>query len=365
MTAPPAKRTLPQTSRRSVAPRFRLRSLFVVALLFCLVFGWIGRGLYRVRQEDAAIERLKQTGARLWLPHDPKTFTAPEEIPDPEPRSWSARIVEMTQRAIGWSQRPQVASVELLVDDPQSPHADVAIAALRYLPEVQAVTLAGAGFDDESLAGLADLPRLRMLSIWKTRATGAGLARIDRPERIVALVVHELRPEETRLLSGVHALTELRKVMVETQHITEGEVAALAALPRLETLTLPQAEPIGEHALAPLAQATGLRTLEVRTPGGIPFDREGLKTIAALPNLEELSFQHGLRDSDGNGDLSALSGMPRLRTLTLFECASPESARAFSAENPDCDVRLVETSGPWGAFRAGERTDSSTSEPVP
>ena len=58
------------SKRRSRLPRFGLRSLFVVALLFCLLFAWIGRNLYRVRQEEAAIEALKQAGATIFLRED-------------------------------------------------------------------------------------------------------------------------------------------------------------------------------------------------------------------------------------------------------------------------------------------------------
>ena len=53
--------------RRSFLPRFGLRSLLILGVLFCLLFGWIGRNLYRVRQEDAAIEAILRAGGTLRL----------------------------------------------------------------------------------------------------------------------------------------------------------------------------------------------------------------------------------------------------------------------------------------------------------
>ena len=45
--------------RRRWLPRFGLRTLLVVAVLFCLCFAWIGKRYYELRQDEAAIEALK------------------------------------------------------------------------------------------------------------------------------------------------------------------------------------------------------------------------------------------------------------------------------------------------------------------
>lgn len=344
--------------RRALLPRFGLRSLFVAALIFCLASAWFGRNLYRARQEDAAIERLKQAGATLRLPQEPQSLVAPETLPDAPNRSRVDRAVEAVLQAVGWTRRPQIGSVELVVDDPQE--ADEALAALRSLPEVESLSLAGAGFDDDSLAILAVLPRVESLSLLNTGATGAGLARIYRPERLRTLILCEEDSTQTKLLSGMSPLTEVRRLCIESPHIWREEVAWIAALPRLESLTMRQPEPILEQSLADLAQATGLRTLEMRSPAGIPFDPEASKTIARLPNLESLWIQ-SLRDDD----VPLLAGAPRLKRLILYEAASPESAQRFSQSHPECEVRLEDWNGTWGTFRAGKRIDSVPSQPAP
>jgi hypothetical protein len=62
---------------------------------------------------------------------------------------------------------------------------------LQTLPNLQSLSVAVSPITDDSLAALADFPRLKYLTLLFTRVSDAGLARLARLERLERLEINE------------------------------------------------------------------------------------------------------------------------------------------------------------------------------
>lgn len=337
---------------RRQLPRFGLRSLLVYATLFCLLLAWIGRGFYRVRQEDAAIETILRSGGSLYTGIDRGLYGAPGALSEPSALPLFERCGDLFFRSVGWRQRPAVATVELRILDANDPAADEATAALALLPEVRSVLLMGPSFDDDSLQALDRLPQLENLYLVRTSATANGLAKIAAPERLKYLHVQE---QGTNLLKGSVALRELREADVINSAISREDVAALASLPRLETLDFSDVQLAGDETLTPLAEAKNLRSLKLHVADGT-LDADELKAVATAPGLERLATYLD------EADLPLFAGAEKLRFLRPFLPISEEAAQDFSLERPECVIEVPRSLGPSLYLKNGERVERPASE---
>lgn len=332
---------------RSLLPRFGLRSLFVVALLFCLVFGWIGRNLVQMRQEDAALEALLQADARVVLESDARYGdgdgrSTPKSLPSAlRPQSPD----ELIASAMGVTWRPSIERVVIegrASDDPKIPPA---LAALAIFPEISSVKLQGPAFKDAAMAPLIRLPRLKRLSLSHTDVSEAGLASLARETGLEVLDIWDRVPTET-LVKGIPSLVNLRLLQLDGPPLTRADVAGIATLPKLEELRLFGVQPAqGEEIYVGLNGATNLKILRSTN---YDFSNAELATIAALPNLEAL-----LIDIDDAG-LAQLGTLPKLKRFVIWRTATADGARAFSAANPGCLVAWRPLASGQLYFRAGE-----------
>ncbi|HEV7281680.1 MAG TPA: hypothetical protein VGN57_15870 [Pirellulaceae bacterium] len=310
-TPPPSGKE--QRPRRYL-PRFGLRTLFVFGILFCLFFAWAGKHLYRVRQEQAAIEALKQAGANF------QAMTG-----GVGPRIWLEEVQPFDDydplgRLLGRAERPVLSRVELRSLQADDPKVAAAIAALALFPEIDSVSLEGPGFDDESLAQLSKLPRLETVALIDTRVAGAGFSRLGQPSlQCVVLLSEEPSPE---LIAGI------------------------ASLPNLDWLSLQDNEPTEPSAYDALEKAQRLKTLYVQDSG---FDDEDMKTLAKLEGLEQLAI-------DGIDDvgLARLAPLAKLTWLRVQSPVTKVAAREFSGAHPDCPVQYVDGHSSTTTFVAGD-----------
>lgn len=301
--------------RRSFLPRFGLRSLFVFAVLFCLFFGWAGKHLYRMRQEQAAVEALKQADAKFsvmgggvgpwigWV--EAKPFEDYDSL----------------GRLFGWTARPALSLVELASVQADDRKAAEAIEALALFPEIDHVQLQGPAFDDASLLHLTSLTRLEEVSLLGTDVTGAGLVRLDQSAPI-------------------------QSVFLGNDELTEELIDGIASLSELEWLGLVDNEPIEPRAYAPLAKARGLTSLIAEDSG---FDDDDMTTLAKLERLDLWSV-------DGITDVGAmrLDPLTKLTRLVLHHPVAAETARKFSASHPNCRVGYVDDAMHRTEFLAGK-----------
>lgn len=330
---------------RSLLPRFGLRSLFVVALLFCLAFAWLGKNAYRVRQEEAAIEALMQAGSAIVLENDEERELHPA-TPPRGTESTQSTWQELVGRTTGWSQRRPIREIVLHGEDAGDPKIARALAALAWFPEIRAIDLSGVAFDDRAILHLAKLPRLETLTMSESTMTGAGLASLAAHVKLQELSISRETPS-AHLLGGVPAFSELSKLHVEGLPISRADVTAIASLPKLESLRLDLLQPApGEEVFAPLANAPSLRYFHESRSGMTEAD---MPTLAKLSALETLWLSCATAEG-----LSRLGSLPNLKQIYVYGPATEEEVRAFSAAHPDVEVAygLFTSHGRW--FRAGK-----------
>jgi len=90
------------------------------------------------------------------------------------------------------------------------------LAALKKLPGLREVTMAGGTFDDDGMSAAAKLPHLEYLGVWNTRVTDIGLASLRE------------HPQLKRIRLGASW----------QQRITDAGMVALADVPNLEAIVL-------------------------------------------------------------------------------------------------------------------------------
>lgn len=169
----------------------------------------------------------------------------------------------------------------------------VGLAALAALPQLEALELRARG----DLGLLSALPALRRLTLHATwRGERASLARLDLP------ALEELTLRSHRDLADLPALPSLRKLTLDGDVHCE----TLRPQPALRVLAL---QDCAARSLAPLLAFPSLVRLELERWSG---PASGLKTVASLPKLEELSLKGAIL-----ADLTPLLGARGLRVLDL------------------------------------------------
>lgn len=334
--------------RRSLLPRFGLRTLFVLAIIFCLLSAWIGRHLVRVRQEEAAFDALLQVDATIRLAFDGEQneFTPTEKLflHEAPGDSWTYYVA----RSIGWAKRPQIEGVELYGDDAADSKMMAALDALSVLHEIEEVDLTGSAFDDQTIRRLDRVAGLERLSLAGTEVTSAGLAPLSPTAPLRSVNVHCVT---TDIVAALPRFRGLRNVSLSLMDITASDIEEIATLPNLEQLSLYDVQCAADPAVyAPLAETASLKSLVLNDFYRTLSDSE-LETISELRSLETLSFG---RITDAQ--LAAFDLPPSVREIVLHFPVTEEAAREFSESFPDCLVRVHATA--WGGpcFRAGELT---------
>lgn len=327
----PTSDTSPRRRRTRFLPRFGLRGLFVFALVFCLACAWAGRNYLALQREDAAIEALKATGARLHFDAErklahPATADATASLEIAEWNSTSNRIL----RTLGIWNPPPVRSIDFMGSQPPE---DKALASLTTFPRLQRVGLAGDRLTGKSLAYLADHDELTSLEFFVTPGIGPDdLAGMPRSERITTLRLYSTYPHGATLIAGVGTLPEPRELHVYLSPLSHDEFAAIAAAPNLETLVLSGVTTSDAQAVRTLAKSPRLKSLRVQ---GCTFDDGDLLAIASIENLTELTL---LGNSVSDDLLDRLASAPQLSLLEI-EATTVEAVLAFSARRPACRVR--------------------------
>lgn len=234
---------------------------------------------------------------------------------------------------------------ELRLD--QSDLTDAGMAALAGMPGLTELHLEATRVTDAGLVHLAGLAHLGTLELASTEVTGVGF------EPLAGLPVSWLRlngsPVTDEGLRHVAALSRLSGLFLShTQagdagaaelarcktlqyleltgtRITDAGLARLAELPELQDLKV-AGTGITDAGIATLAGLKKLRHLDVR---GTAVTPAGLEPLKALPALEELGVT-----VLGTGQLQALKGFPRLKSVYLDLRGVPEpEVTAFYKES--------------------------------
>lgn len=366
-------------NRRRLIPRFRLRTLFVGAVLMSLLLGWYGRHVYRVRQERAAAERLRQVGAKLAMPtFDYAGATLPADL-----YGW-----------FPWFYVDEHTSVTL---DSLDGATDADTQHLAQLRGLQTVRLSGEGFTDEALRGAADVKSLDYLVLELTSVTGEGFAELAGHERLRALKIGpSARPRGDRVFEHVDHLSNLEMLYATGENLTVEGMRAVAKLERLERFYADGVSWIEPDALDELANSPSLQDLRiVMVPPGNLGDRElaalceietlerlavtadratdaGFANLAKLSRLRELHViapdvtaagartlaqfktleRVALPDASTDATLDALRALPKLEHVYLPAGVSREAAQRFANEHPECEVIRNDPAYPFERYTA-------------
>lgn len=346
--APPSE-PAPRKRPRRFLPRFGLRSLFVFALVFCLLFGWMGRNLYRMRQEDAAIEALERAGANIQFLQNRHLNLDIGYVPGRIEFAEERTTAGLVARAIGWSNRRSIDRIILYGEDAGDPKFKAALANLWLFPEIRSVELHGPAFDDAAIAPLSALKKLDTLNLARTRATGDGLAALAPTVPLRELVLYDDDPASD-IAGGLPAFVEVRSIQLSGMALSNAHLEGIATLPKLETLSLMNVQPAIETETAALAEADGDSPSFDELDFGLP-DLD-LVPLARAPALVELHLFNANRRS-----LAGLGRMPQLKVFRLSNLATIEDVQAFSALNPECHVGYLIDRAEGRRFRAGQEID--------
>lgn len=150
---------------------------------------------------------------------------------------------------------------------------------LRYLPDLEIVSVSRNPISDESLQTLCQLKMLRVLHLDGTRVTDEGLRHVSELRNLseLRLTATSITDEGLRHLSG---LTSLKELMLWDTRITDAGLKRVAALDNLEHLGLVQT-PISDAGLHRLTRLSNLKWLDIR---GTKVSKEAVDSLTrALP----------------------------------------------------------------------------------
>lgn len=335
------------------------------AILFCLFFGWIGRNLYRIRQEEAAIEALKLAGANIYV----KTVEGPREHPATAPKDqplgswgWSSPASEedlpsLSERVLGTAEPYPVSKVDLSAEL-DGPAQQEALAALTRFSDIENVRLYGERFEDESLAPLTGLPKLNDLTISRTQVTGRGLAMLSQCPGLKQLILGEL-DDDAEIVSGVPSLPHLETLHLYSMRVSRANIEAVASHPTLDSLHVSIVLLAEEDVFSPLRRATSLREFGLALDeNSRPLTETDARSIARTPNLRILLLTRF--------DTSLLDPFLEIETLQVLGLHGARddlaAGRDFSKNHPACLVECAGTASRRAYFLAGEELDRREGE---
>lgn len=368
---------------RRYRPRFRwsLRTMLLGVAILAAALGWYVSARNRADRDDALVAMLQDTGEVWFERWGPKwldvigadrlrrrVIGAKVDFwgGDPESRGLELlrRLQEMPQmqylfidsfdftpelaRALGGFSRLRILSIdgqyfdsepgtaealadalgrmrqlrELMLegfDDGEEPITRQCLAALRKLPQLEYLYLFNADLDSESLAGLAQVPKLKTLR----------LSCVRRDERSLG------QP----LLVRLPVLPELRSLDLEGySNIGDDDLDYLTRLPNLNSLCLDSTK----VTTAGLAKLAALPSLEELTLGGDALSGAGLEKLLVLKHLRALHFNTNHRST------TAGEPVPFVEEEELEPCLN--ALRALRQARPgiviDGDYRRDEPSVP-------------------
>ncbi|MDP6447339.1 MAG: hypothetical protein QGG36_14455 [Pirellulaceae bacterium] len=167
-------------------PRFSLRTLIVVAVIFALLLGWMGIRYDRIRREEAIAVKLEQFGGSAAFRHRrivQVSFSGDRFSPDALKYFGDLPLLE------------RVSLIDTTVDDEallslaalirlrevlvlNAPITDKGVARLKELPQLEKLWLAGTGISNEGLKHLTPIVSLKHLNLNGTEIGDDGMQHI-------------------------------------------------------------------------------------------------------------------------------------------------------------------------------------------
>ncbi|MBC8874729.1 MAG: hypothetical protein H8E44_35275 [Planctomycetes bacterium] len=266
--------------------QIRLATLMILVTLCAVVLGFRQAFIVPYLRQDAAVERIKKVNGAL-------TFS-------PAQPAWLAPIVgRKIYHRVTW-----VHLENRDVDDRLMP-------ALRDMPHVTNLYLAGNPITDEGLRHIAGLEHVQRLSLWRTRITDDGLRHLAKMKGLTALDLHTTAVTDEGL-ARLTGLTELRELHLPPRISDEG-LAHLRGLSNLCVLNASEARWITPSGLRHLAGCP-IQSIQAGFLGMLRGDE--LKHLSALRHVNTCVPMLTATDCS-DVHLKHLAGMPELSELSV------------------------------------------------
>jgi len=219
--------------------------------------------------------------------------------------------------------------------------ADETLAGLEAMSSLQRLDLRMCTITDAGMPHVAKLERLESLNLNNTDVTAAGLAHLKALRGLKYLQISDVEDGDTALaeleahtaleylhlpnrgvtdagmahLPAFPGLTYLWVGCSSASEISDAGLAYVAELPRLETLHI-GGEAVGDAGLAHLAKLSGLKSLMIMT--GSMVTNEGMKSLATMTSLTELSFHPSSERVVTVSGVNHLNALANLKVLNLY-----------------------------------------------
>jgi uncharacterized protein (TIGR02996 family) len=203
--------------------------------------------------------------------------------------------------------------------------ADPAITALAGHPTLTNLELGGAQIGPGGAAALGTLASLRRLYLPSSAITDAGVQRLPRGLR--SLHLGHCAAVSDASCAHLARMQGLAFIDLSATQVTGAGIRALREVPSLLHADLSFLY-LGDGDIAELAALPGLRSLSVAFSQRLTDT--ALDTIEALHALEQLDLASTAITADG---IDRLARMPHLRELGVYNCRPETVARARSYEH--------------------------------
>lgn len=276
--------------------QFSLRSVFVLFVLVGVPLGWLSQWLLAVNQESASLDELRRYGEFSPQYRRGRVVQLAFEAYSPPTGNTGNEFATFTHlEVLGFygNALPTDESITGIAKLPRLKHvrirgnrvSDAGVAQLATLKDLQSLFLAGTSITDDSAARIAELAQLESLNLSKTSMTDVGAKELSRLTKLTCLWLNDTEVTDLSL-EWIARIGPLQQLGLDRTRITDDGLGRLEALTKLESLDLSR----------------------------VPITDRGLAHIATLPNLQVLQI-HGRYLSDEG--LERLAGCVKLRTLNL------------------------------------------------
>jgi len=266
--------------------QIRLATLLMLVTLCAAVLGFRQAYIVPYLRQDAAVQRIKKVNGAL-------TFS-------PAQPAWLAPIVgRKIYHRVTW------VHIESRGVD------DRLMSALRDMPHVTNLYLAGNPITDKGLSHVAGLEHVQRLSLWRTRITDDGLRHLEKMKGLTALDLHATAVTDEGL-ARLTGLTELRELHLPPRISDEG-LAHLRGMSKLRVLNAGEARWITPSGLRHLAGCP-IQSIQADFLGTLRGDE--LEHLSVLRHVDSCNPMVTATDCS-DAHLKHLAVMPGLSELSV------------------------------------------------
>ncbi len=250
----------PKPKRRLL--QFNLRGMLLLLVVIAASLSWT---MHKARQQRNAVAELRTYG--YWVNYR-------------RADSGSATFLEWLRRLLGEKEFRDVIGAG-------SSHPlcnDNGLAQISELPRIRTLSLGNSQVTDAGLAYLEGLTQLNDLYLDRTQITDAGLPRLQNFTQLRHLNLGGTHVTDSALahLEGFGQLTGLN---LSGTQITDAGLVHLRRLNQLQTLALMDTK-VTDAGLVHLQGLNHLQYLDLRLTMSLPFEAGRKELMKALPNLK-------------------------------------------------------------------------------